>query len=250
MSITQRDALRAPHSFSDEQLRALALAQYSVALRHMYGISDNVSETTDPGPWSAPWDHVDALCDAASWPNENPVPAAPQPAVVSTARAPLALPRPAASERRMDGGDGPFTKQEFLDYYAWYYGEEVALTRWAAAASVGPPQQTTPSSTDGAPCQHKGVFSARPGDWDYGPAQHVDGLQPVFVDALKDFNDALHDIHRHDREAEALKRVSPVCMSRQTDINAKMRAADASNAQYTSCRTCRTSTATTARPRR
>ena len=27
----------------------------------MFGISDNVSY-----PWSAPWDHVDALCDAAS----------------------------------------------------------------------------------------------------------------------------------------------------------------------------------------
>ena len=60
----------------------------------MFGISDNVSYPWDP--WSAPWDHVDALCDAASWPNENPVPAAPQPAVVPTARAPLALPRPAA----------------------------------------------------------------------------------------------------------------------------------------------------------
>ena len=38
----------------------------------MFGISDNVSY-----PWSAPWDHVDVLCDAASWPNMNPVPVHP-----------------------------------------------------------------------------------------------------------------------------------------------------------------------------
>ena len=34
----------------------------------------------------------------------------------------------------------------------------------------------------------------------------------------------LQDIHRHYREAEALKHASPIYMSKQTDVNAKMRA--------------------------
>ena len=42
-------------------------------------------------------------------------------------------------ERRMDGGHGPFTEQEFLDYY----GEEEGLRRWAAAAPDGAPPSTT-----------------------------------------------------------------------------------------------------------
>ena len=61
---------------------------------------------------------------------------------------------------------------------------------------------------------------------------HEQQLAGQNVDPL-DFADAgnaqhmvpyLQDIHRHYREAEALKRASPVYMSRQTDINAKMRA--------------------------